>query len=62
MGISLLEASAAGTVWSLLIAGCFTAVFSAGIAELASAYPVSGAQYYWACMYLNHSAGREQLH
>jgi choline transport protein len=47
-GIALTEASAAGTVWSLVIAGVFTAILSAGLAELASAYPVAGAQYFWA--------------
>lgn len=39
MGISLTEASAAGTIWSLVPAGVMTAVVSAGMAELASAYP-----------------------
>lgn len=51
MGIALTEASAAGTIWSLLIAGVFGGVLSAGIAELASAYPIAGAQYYWACSF-----------
>ena len=51
MGIALVEASAAGTIWSLVIAGAFTAILSAGLAELASAYPIAGAQYYWACEY-----------
>ena len=46
LGISLTEASAAGTLWSILIAGCMTMVIAAGMAELASAYPVAGAQYY----------------
>ena len=50
VGISLTEASAAGTLWSLPIAGLMTLIVSAGMAELASAYPVAGAQYYWAFM------------
>ena len=50
VGISLTEASACGTVWSLPIAGFMTIVVSAGMAELASAYPVAGAQYYWSFM------------
>lgn len=41
------EGSAAGTVWSLPVAGTMTGILSAGVAELASAYPVSGAEYYW---------------
>ncbi|KAI2714173.1 hypothetical protein CBS147318_6914 [Penicillium roqueforti] len=48
IGISLQEASAAGTIWSLPVAALMTAILSAGVAELASAYPVAGAQYYWA--------------
>lgn len=47
IGISLQEASAAGTIWSLPVAALMTAILSAGVAELASAYPVAGAQYYW---------------
>lgn len=50
MGISLTEASSAGTIWTIPIAGCMTAVVSAGMAELASAYPIAGAQYYWSFM------------
>ncbi|KIW11301.1 hypothetical protein PV08_10601 [Exophiala spinifera] len=50
IGISLTEASSAGTLWSLPIAGCMTMVVAAGMAELASAYPVAGAQYYWSFM------------
>jgi len=38
--------AAAGTLWSIIIAGCMTMVIAAGMAELASAYPVAGAQYY----------------
>ncbi|KAJ5217987.1 uncharacterized protein N7498_000086 [Penicillium cinerascens] len=48
IGISLNDASAAGTIWSLPVAALMTAFLSAGVAELASAYPVAGAQYYWA--------------
>ncbi|KAF2493506.1 amino acid transporter [Lophium mytilinum] len=50
VGISLTEASSAGTLWSLPIAGMMTLVVSAGMAELASAYPCAGAQYYWSFM------------
>lgn len=50
LGISLTEASSAGTLWSLVVAGCMTMIVSAGMAELASAYPVAGAQYYWSFM------------
>lgn len=50
IGISLTEASSAGTLWSLPVAGCMTMVVAAGMAELASAYPVAGAQYYWSFM------------
>ena len=50
VGISLTEASAGGTIWSLPIAGVMTIIVSAGMAELASAYPVAGAQYYWSYM------------
>ncbi|KAJ5999723.1 hypothetical protein N7481_000132 [Penicillium waksmanii] len=48
MGISIKEASAAGTLWSIPVAALMTFILSAGVAELASAYPVAGAQYYWA--------------
>jgi choline transport protein len=50
MGISITEASAAGTIWSLPIAGIMTGIVSLGMAELSSAYPVAGAQYYWSFM------------
>ncbi len=50
VGISLTEASAAGTLWALPIAGVMTLVVAAGMAELAGAYPVAGAQYYWSYM------------
>ncbi|KAF2169656.1 hypothetical protein M409DRAFT_52174 [Zasmidium cellare ATCC 36951] len=48
LGIALTEASSAGVLYSLVIAGVFTAILSYGTAELASAFPVAGAQYYWA--------------
>ena len=50
IGIALTEASSAGALWSLPIAGFMTMIVSAGMAELASAYPVAGAQYYWSFM------------
>ncbi|KAH8674762.1 amino acid/polyamine transporter I [Tricladium varicosporioides] len=50
VGISLMEASSAGTIWSLPVAGFMTIIVSFGMAELASAYPVAGAQYYWSFM------------
>lgn len=42
VGISLTEAGPAGTLWSLVIAGGMTMIVSAGMGELASAYPVAG--------------------
>lgn len=50
VGISIEEASSAGTIWSLPIAGVMTWIVSLGMAELASAFPVAGAQYYWSFM------------
>jgi choline transport protein len=50
IGISLTEASSVGTLWSLPIAGVMATIVSLGMAELASAYPVAGAQYYWSFM------------
>lgn len=50
IGISLTEASSAGVLWSLPVAGVMTGIVTAGMAELASAYPVAGAQYYWSFM------------
>ena len=50
VGISLTEASTAGTLWSIPIARVMTMTVSIGMAELASEYPVAGAQYYWAFM------------
>ncbi|KAJ5618749.1 hypothetical protein N7510_002733 [Penicillium lagena] len=50
IGIGLTEASGAGVLWSIIVAGCMTMIVAAGMAELASAYPVAGAQYYWSFM------------
>ena len=50
VGIALMEGSSAGTLWSLPIAGVMTMFVASGMAELASAYPVAGAQYYWSFM------------
>ncbi|CAM1505252.1 Fc.00g108890.m01.CDS01 [Cosmosporella sp. VM-42] len=50
IGIGITDASAAGTIWSLPIAGFMTVIVSLGMAELSSAYPVAGAQYYWSFM------------
>lgn len=50
VGIAITYASAGGTIWSLPIAGVMTIILSLGMAELASAYPVAGAQYYWSYM------------
>lgn len=50
LGMALTEASSVGVLYSLIIAGAFTAILSLGMAELASAFPVAGAQYYWAFM------------
>jgi choline transport protein len=50
VSISITEASAAGTIWSPPIAGIMAGIVSLGRAELSSAYPVAGAQYYWSFM------------
>lgn len=50
IGIGIAQAGPAGALWSLVVAGVMTLVVSAGMAELASAYPVAGAQYYWSFM------------
>ncbi|KAK5686826.1 hypothetical protein LTR17_026812 [Elasticomyces elasticus] len=42
IGIGLTEASAAGVLWTIIVAGSM--IVAAGMAELASAYPVAGAQ------------------
>lgn len=42
IGIALTEAGPAGALWSLVIAGVMTMIVSAGMAELASAYPIAG--------------------
>ncbi|ETS79646.1 hypothetical protein PFICI_09499 [Pestalotiopsis fici W106-1] len=47
IGISLAESSSSGTLWTLVVAALMNLIVSLGMAELASAYPNSGAQYYW---------------
>ncbi len=46
-GTGFTEASSAGSIWTLTIAAFMTGVTALGMAELSSAYPVAGAQYYW---------------
>jgi choline transport protein len=46
-GTGFTEASSAGSIWTLAIAGLMTGVTGIGMAELSSAYPVAGSQYYW---------------
>lgn len=46
-GTGFTEYSSAGSIWTLTVAGAMTAVTGIGMAELSSAYPVAGAQYYW---------------
>jgi choline transport protein len=55
IGLSLTEGSSAGTIWSIPIAGLMTAIVTAGMAELSSAFPVAGAQYYWSFMVSNET-------
>lgn len=50
MGISLTDASSAGTIWAMPVAALGSVILSTGMCELASAYPVAGAQYYWSFM------------
>lgn len=50
VGTGITEASGAGVIWTLPVAGFMTVVVSLGMAELSSAYPVAGAQYYWSYM------------
>ncbi|KAK7223078.1 hypothetical protein V2G26_011081 [Clonostachys chloroleuca] len=50
IGAGLMAAGQGGMIWALTIAGLMTTVVAVGMAELASAYPVSGAQYYWSFM------------
>lgn len=50
IGIAIADAGPAGALWAVLVAGVMTLVVSVGMAELASAYPVAGAQYYWSYM------------
>ncbi|KAI0427457.1 amino acid/polyamine transporter I [Xylaria sp. FL1042] len=47
IGASIAESSSSGTIWTLVIAAVMNLIVSLGMAELASAYPNSGAQYYW---------------
>ncbi|CAH0049931.1 unnamed protein product [Clonostachys solani] len=47
IGTSLAESSSSGAVWTLVIAALMNLTVALGMAELASAYPNSGAQYYW---------------
>jgi len=46
-GTGFTQASSAGSIWTLFIAGFMTFFTAIGMAELSSAYPVAGAQYYW---------------
>ncbi|KKY23577.1 putative amino acid permease [Phaeomoniella chlamydospora] len=46
-GTGFTEASFAGTIWTLFIAAAMTGIVTLGMAELASAFGVAGAQYYW---------------
>ena len=41
-GTGFIEASSAGSIWTLTIAGLMTAVTGIGMAELSSAYPIAG--------------------
>ncbi|CAG9970781.1 unnamed protein product [Clonostachys byssicola] len=47
IGSSLAESSSSGVLWTLVIAALMNLTVALGMAELASAYPSSGAQYYW---------------
>jgi choline transport protein len=47
IGTGLGEFGPAGVLWTLLIAAAMSWIVSLGMAELSSAYPNSGAQYYW---------------
>lgn len=47
IGTSLALASSAGTLATLVLAAVMNLIVSLGMAELVSAYPNSGAQYYW---------------
>lgn len=56
VGISLMEAGPAGTLWSLVIAGAMTMIVSAGMGELASAYPIAGQGFHtYSVQYLSQS-------
>lgn len=43
IGISLEDSGSAGTTWSIPVGALGTAIMSAGMAELSSAYPLAGA-------------------
>lgn len=47
IGISLAASSSSGTIWTLVIAALMNLIVSLGMAELVSAFPNSGAQYFW---------------
>jgi choline transport protein len=47
IGTSVAHSSSSGTIWTLVIAAIMNLIVSLGMAELVSAYPNSGAQYYW---------------
>lgn len=49
LGTGITQSSAAA-LWSLPVAGIMTLALSLGIAELSSAYPGAGAQYFWSFM------------
>lgn len=48
MGSGLKQASSAGSILTLIPAAAFIGIVSLGMAELTSAFPVAGGQYYWA--------------
>ncbi len=48
VGTGLAEFSSAGVLSTLILAAVMNLIVSLGMAELASAYPNSGAQNYWA--------------
>ncbi|KAL1895024.1 hypothetical protein Sste5346_005444 [Sporothrix stenoceras] len=50
IGTGITEASSGGAIWTMPIVAVMTVILSLGMAELASAYPVAGAQYYWSYM------------
>lgn len=50
IGTGITEASSGGAIWTMPIVALMTVILSLGMAELASAFPVAGAQYYWSYM------------